>query len=182
MLSVAAWIQDDYSNSDEYQWNNAFQQLVLRDATFSGMYSLWYTNPVSFASGDYGFQGTVGYSSFFHEMGHNFTLNDPATPQDETFDTFMTIAYQFCANAEKYGTGYRAPLKRMMALLEKFNPEWQVSYDPSHATAQADTFRATLMTAAMSYGFNMDLREVFRNLNFPISDDIYNSLMARMTQ
>lgn len=263
VLSVAAWIQDDFTNGAEYHWNNAFQQVVLRDANFGGMYSLWYTNPVSFASGDYGFQGTVGYSSFFHEMGHNFTLNspgnyyyggkidgnanaifsetmaniyahatayeilsrpayygigpdlaalikqssiqsmlvirnsfdrylnsgqpfhswnDPATPQDETFETFMTIAYQFCANAETYGTGYRAPLKRMLALLAKFDPEWQASYDPTHHTAQADTFRATLMAAAMSYGFNMDLREVFRNLNFPISDDIYDSLLARMTQ
>ena len=27
---------------------------------------------------DYGFQGTIEWSSFMHEMGHNFTLNSPA--------------------------------------------------------------------------------------------------------
>ena len=181
LLTVAATVQWDLVNSNVFLVDGGFQQSVLRDTNFGGMYSIWYSSPVAFGSGDYGFQGTPQYSSFFHEMGHNFTLNfpaayiygdkiggnanaiysetlaqifqhatayeimnraaefglpadlvfdihqsarssisfvrtsyehylssgtnffswnDPATPADETFDTFMTIAYKFFAHAE----------------------------------------------------------------------------------
>jgi hypothetical protein len=78
LLSAAAWIQDDVNNQDEYLIDGGFQQVVLRSSSASGMYSLWYTNPPAFVSGNYGFQGSLQYSSFFHEMGHNFSLNSPA--------------------------------------------------------------------------------------------------------
>jgi hypothetical protein len=261
VLSVAATRQYDYANGDVFLVNNGFEQVVLRDPGFSGMYSMWFTNPPSFASGNYGFQGSLQYSSFFHEMGHNFTLNspagyyyggkidgnanaiysesmaniyahttaydilnhpthygfdyglsleieqsavasvktmrnayenyistgkefhswnDPATPTDETFGTFMTIAYKFCVHAEDSGQGYRIPLKKMVALLQKFNTDWQSRYDQNHNTPEADTFRATLMVAAMSYAFSTDLRAEFRDLNFPISDAIYDELIGVM--
>jgi len=259
VLTIAAWIQYDFVDGNIFLVDNAFRQVVLRDPSSGGMYSLWFANPVSLASGDYGFRGTLEYSSFFHEMGHNMTLNspadyyyggridgcatamfsesmaqifqhatayellntykecglsddlmaeikqsaissirilrsayedylqfgtsfqswnDPSTPEDETFGTFMTIAYKFCAHAEQAGRGYRTPLKRMMKLLQLFDASLKDQYDQHNDTPQADAFRATLMVTALSYAFSTDLRTEFRNLNFPIDDDIYEALYA----
>jgi len=259
ILSVAADIQMDLVNRDVYLIDGGFNQVMLQDSSFGGMYSLWFTNPVSFGVGSTGFHGTIGYSSFIHEMGHNFTLNtpadfyfggridgsanaifsetmaqifqhttgyelinnyqyyglsddilfdiqesfissikivryayenylnsgmafsswnDPASPDDETFNTFMTIAYQFFVHAENSELGYRKPLKRMMHLLQVFNEELRQQYDQYHNTAAADTFRATLMTTAVAYGFGENLCEKFKSLNFPISEKIYSELVS----
>jgi hypothetical protein len=226
------------------------------------MYSLWFTDPVSFASGDYGFEGSIDWTSLLHEMGHNYTLNspaeyyyggkidgnasaiysesmaqvfqhatayeminhgddyglsgdlivdvkqsavssinlvrssyddyvnsgmnfaswnDPETPEDEAFGTFMTIAYQFFAHAETSGMGYRTPAKRMMELLEMFDGNMQGQYDQQNNTAEADSFRATLMVTALSHAFLTDLRSEFEALNFPIRDATYEELMGRLT-
>jgi hypothetical protein len=262
LLTVAATVQWDFVNSNVFLVDGRFQQSVLRDANFGGMYSIWYSSPVAFGSGDYGFQGTLEYSSFFHEMGHNFTLNfpaayhyggkidgnanaiysetlaqifqhatayeimnraaeyglptdlvfdlhqsarnsisfvrrsyehylssgtnffswnDPTTPTDETFDTFMTIAYQFFAHAESTGHGYAIPARRLMRLLDVFNEELRQQYDQQHSTTAADQFRATLLVTALSYAFQSDLRAQFRELRFPVSDAIYNQLMSLAT-
>lgn len=262
ILTVAATIQKDLVNDDVYLTDGNFKQVLLRDPPFGGMYSLWFTNPVSFGVGDYGFQGNIQWSSFFHEMGHNFTLNfpsqyyfggkidgnanaiysetmaqifqhatayeiinnagtyglgvdliadikqsaissikivreayesylssgmnfaswnDPVTPTDETYNTFMTIAYKFFEHAENSGLGYRTPLKRMMELLKVFDEELRQQYDQHNNTEAADAFRATLMITALSHAFSTDLRTEFRNLNFPISDQSYSDLMGRMT-
>ncbi|MFA4838259.1 MAG: hypothetical protein WC703_02125 [Candidatus Neomarinimicrobiota bacterium] len=258
ILSVAASIQMKFVNNDVYKVNGGFNQVMLRHGQFGGMYSLWYTNPVSFGVGDYGFRGTIQWSSFFHEMGHNFTLNSPAgyyyggksdgnsstifsetmaqifqhvtayyivnnykdyglsedlayeiqlsaqssfswpsssykryinsgknfaswddpnTPQDETFDTFMTIAYKFFEHAEKGKPDYENQLKRMMKFLQQFNEDWHRRYDPKNDSVEGATFRATLMVSALSYAFDEDLRVEFRELDFPISDEIYLELM-----
>jgi len=259
VLTVAAVVQNDLLNSNVFLVDGAFQQWVLRDPTAGGMYSIWYSSPVAFGSGDYGFGGTPQYSSFFHEMGHNFTLNfpagcwyggkidgnanaiysetlaqifqhaaayeilnraadyslspdvvfeihqsardsirlvratydhylgsgmnffswnDPATPEDETFDTFMTIAYKFFAHAETAGQGYRKPVQRMMRLLAVFNDDLRQQYDQHHDTPVADQFRATLLVTALSYAFQSDLRAEFRDLHFPVSDEVYEQLMS----
>ena len=259
VLSVAAIVQNELANSNVFLVDGAFRQCVLRDPEAGGMYSIWYSSPVAFGSADYGFQGTPGYSSFFHEMGHNVSLNfparyyyggkidgnanaiysetlaqifqhatayeiinhpgdyglpadlafdiyqsardsigivrrayenylstgtnfcswnDPATPADETFDTFMTLAYQFCAHAENAGQGYRLPAQRFMRLLAGFNPDLAQQYDQDHDTPAADQFRATLLVTALSYAFQSDLRPEFRALRFPISDATYDQLMG----
>ncbi len=261
VLSVVAFIQYEYANGDVYPIDNGFRQVVLNDPNAGGMYSLWYTSPPSFASGNYGFQDTPKYSSFFHEMGHNFTLNspadyhyggkidgnanaifseslanifahstaydilndyshygfdhslaleikqsaiesikitrnayedylnsgkvfhswnDPSTPEDETFGTFMTIAYNFCSHAENSGSGYQIPVKRMMALLQNFNLDWKFSYNQYNNSPEAEAFRATLMVTALSYAFSTDLRTEFRALNFPINDAVYSQLINTM--
>ena len=259
VLSVAATVQNDLANSNVFLVDGGFGQRVLRDPTAGGMYSIWYSSPVAFGSADYGFQGTPGYSSFFHEMGHNVTLNfpagyyyggkidgnanaiysetlaqifqhttayeilnqasayglpadlvfdihqsarsaigvvrrayeeylssgtnfyswnNPATDPDETFDTFMTLAYKFCAQAETAGQGYRLPAQRLMRLLAVFDPELRQQYDQQHDTPAADQFRATLLVTALSYAFQSDLRSEFRALRFPISDATYDQLMG----
>ncbi|MBN1438443.1 MAG: hypothetical protein JW929_03455 [Anaerolineales bacterium] len=262
LLWIGAAIQFDLVNQDVFLVDGRFQQVVLRDPyAGGGMYSLWFTSPVALTSGDYGFTATPQYSSFFHEMGHNFTLNSPAdyhyggkidgnanaifsetmanifahatafeilnhtgeygidpilaldiqnsavssidvtrwgfynylargkqfhswdypnTQPDDTVETFLTLAYVFCLHAEESDGGYRIPAQRMMRLLQKFNPAWQSLYSPHANSLQAESFRATLMVAAMSYGFAADLREEFRNLNFPVSDDYYASIMDAM--
>lgn len=262
LLTVAATVQCDLVNSNVVLIDGGFQQCVLRDTNFGGMYSIWYSSPVAFGSGDYGFQGTPQYSSFFHEMGHNFTLNfpaayiygeriggnanaiysetlaqifqhatayellnhaeqyglpadlvfdihqsahssisflrtsyehylssgtnffswnDPATPTDGTLDTFMTIAYKFCAHAETAGQGYAIPTRRLMRLLEVFNEDLWQQYDPQTDTPAANEFRATLLVTALSYAFQSDLRSEFRSLQFPISDATYDQLMSLVT-
>jgi len=263
VLSVTALIQKDFVNDDVYLVDGAFRQVVLRDASFSGMYSLWYTSPVSFAAGDYGFEGSLQWSSFFHEMGHNFVLNSPsnyyyggkidgsanaifsesmalifqhatayellnnaeqygiddnlafdvgnsatqsiqlvreayeryidmgsnyqswndyATPEDETFDTFMVLAYKFFEHAELSGQGYRTPVKRMMELLQTFDTDLRDMYSPRDDTTSGARFRSTLLVSALSYAFDVDLRGEFHELNFPIDDEIYDSLLGRVLQ
>jgi hypothetical protein len=78
VLSVGAGIQFDLVDGDVFLVDEGFRQVVLRDATFPGMYSLWYTSPVSFGAGDHAFGDSIDWTSFLHEMGHNVTLNFPA--------------------------------------------------------------------------------------------------------
>lgn len=106
--------------------------------------------------------------------------NDPNTQVDETFGTFMTIAYEFCIHAERAGTGYRSPVKRMLELLRLFDPELHRRYDQHHNTAEADAFRSTLMVSALSYAFSQDLRPEFRALHFPMDDALYTELNGRV--
>ena len=105
--------------------------------------------------------------------------NDPATPNDETFGTFMTIAFKFFEHAEEQGNGVEVPLRRMMALLQTFDADLAARYDQTHNTSAAAAFRATLMVAAPSEAFDEDLREEFRGLGFPIDNDTYDELRAR---
>lgn len=261
VLTSAASIQKNFANGNMANVGGGFQQVVLRDSALSGggMYSLWYTDPVSFGAAGAAVNGSIQYSSFMHEMGHNFTLNspgdyyyggkidgsanaifsesmaqifqhatayeiinnagdyglsedlvfdiknsatssmsivrnayknyvdsgknfyswnDPGTPQDETFGTFMTIAYKFFEQAENSGNGYGIPLKRMMELLQLFDEDMMNSYDHLNDNIAADTFRSTLMVSAMSYGFSTDMRPEFEALNFPIDDTTYDKLMV----
>ena len=259
ILSMAAAIQMDLVNDNVYMDDGTFRQIMLRDAGFGGMYSLWYTNPVSFGVGDWGFRGAIQWSSFFHEMGHNFTLNTPAdyyfggktdgfanaiyseamaqifqhvtaycivnnyrdyglgedlaneirlsaqasflwlsksyqryvdsgrnfaswngpdTPQDETSDTFMTVAYKFFEQAEQNKADYKSTLKRMMKFLQHFNSDWHHRFDPENNSDEGAAFRATLMVAALSYAFDEDLVPEFRELHFPINEEVFQELMA----
>ena len=265
VLTSAASIQNDFVNGDVANVSGGFQQVVLRDSALSGggMYSLWYTNPVSFGAAGAAVDGSIQYSSFMHEMGHNFTLNSPGdyyyggkidgnanaifsesmaqifqhatayelinnaddyglsedlvfdiknssvssmnlvrkafddyvdnganfcswndsgTPQDETFGTFMTIAYKFFEQAENSNNGYDIPLKRMMQLLQLFDEDMMDSYNPLYDSIDADTFRSTLMVSAMSYGFSTDMRPDFASLNFPIDDSTYDALIVAVPE
>ncbi|HTY05326.1 MAG TPA: hypothetical protein VMC86_02315, partial [Gemmatimonadales bacterium] len=103
------------------------------------------------------------------------TWNDPATPGDETFGTFMTVARQFMVHAEQ-AQSYLPPLTRVMRLLRKFDQAMLDAYAPQANDVAASTFRATLMVAALSYGFRQDLRAEFRALNFPIDDATFTTL------
>jgi hypothetical protein len=123
----------------------------------------------------------ISYDQYLASGKNYSSWNNPATPSDETFGTFITVAFTFCEHAENSGQGYRAPLKRMMRLLQGFNPNWAQRYDCLNNTAAADTFRATLMVTALSYAFSTDLRSEFRNLNFPISDQTYDELYGSVT-
>lgn len=259
VLTLAASIQMDLANNDVCKTEGQFEQVLLRDPTTGGMYSVWYTDPVCFGVGDSAFKGDIQWSSFFHEMGHNVTLNSPAqfhwgfkqdgpantiysetmaqifqhatayeilnnrqryeisddlaldiarsarasmsivrrsyenyrrngclfcswndekTKHDDTFDTFMTIAYKFFEHAEKNQRGYRLPTKRLMAFLQQFNPAWEKSFSARSNSQQAERFRATLACAALSHSFEQDLRPEFRELRFPIDDEVYKELIA----
>jgi hypothetical protein len=82
LLSVVAQLQHNYANHDVVPVAGAFHQVVLRDPTMrGGMYSLWFTSPVALAVGADDFRFESQLSSVFHEMGHNVTLNSPASFQ-----------------------------------------------------------------------------------------------------
>jgi hypothetical protein len=118
----------------------------------------------------------ASYDDYLKGGKHFTSWNDPTTPDDESFQTFMTIAYKFCEHAENSGLGYREPLKQMMTLLQGFNQPWADQFDPSNNSTEGETFRATLMAAAVSYAFSTDLRDEFKDLNFPINDQTFDEL------
>jgi len=258
ILTAVASIQAEMVNNNLYEYQGKFEEVVLRDSVFGGGYSLWNTDPVAFVLNDNYFKGSIGFSSFFHEMGHNMTLNTPAdfiyggkidgkgnavysetlanifghvsglelvnraaqfgldpsivvdikqsllssfkfmtnaysgyissgkifhswddasTPTDETLQTFLTIAYKFFEQAELNNKNYMTACKRMMQLFQHFNLDWENRYSPLANSQSAETFRATLLAAAISFGLNMDLRNDFRDLNFPVDNNIYNELL-----
>lgn len=94
---------------------------------------------------------------------------------DPTVGTFMTVAYEFVRMADAQGD-CRRPLRRMMALLQTFNEQDRLRFQ----TRASEAFRGTLMVAALSYGFDDDVRPMFRRLRFPVDDAIYAELMGRM--
>ena len=81
VLTVGAVIQLDFVDGDVFLPNGTFHQIILKDPSLSGagMYSLWFTSPVSFAASCEAMSGAIEYSSLLHEMGHNVTLNFPAS-------------------------------------------------------------------------------------------------------
>lgn len=258
VLSISSGIQWELTEGDVRDVEGCFEQVVLRHPGMMGMYPLWYTVPVGIGAGDWAFGDRVEWSSLFHEMGHNYTLNcpaayhlggridgpanaicseslaqifqhvtacevvdraelygldegivssikesaissigivvdayrhyvatgcdyaswnDPGTPADDTFDTFMVIAYQFFAQAERSGIAYNEAAFKMMRLLRCFNEDLHDRYEPWHDAAAADTFRATFMVSSLSYAFSSDLRSEFRSLGFPISDSTHDELL-----
>jgi hypothetical protein len=258
LLSQAATVELSLLENDVEKVNGEWRQVVVNDPTFGGGYSLWFVSPMTLAAGTSWFGAAPAYSSMFHEMGHNLSLNapaafrlggridgnanaivsetlaqmlqhavayemvnnasryglpqdmafeiassahasaqvvqhqyelyllqakpfttwnDPATPVDETLGAFMTLARQFMLHAEQ-GESYVGPLTRALRVLRTFNASLAAKYAPQENSAAADAFRATLMVAALSYGFQQDLRAEFRSLNFAVDDAIYSSLLA----
>jgi hypothetical protein len=65
-----------------------------------------------------------------------------------------------------------------MAFLQQFNPAWEKGFSARSNSQQAERFRATLACAALSRAFEQDLRPEFRELRFPIDDEVYKELIA----
>lgn len=103
--------------------------------------------------------------------------DDPDTGDDETLGVYKAIAFKFCEQAEQKGEGYGEPLKRMMALLQLFNPDWHDQYSQYANSSAAEAFRATWMVAALSYAFSADLRGEFKALNFPVDDAVFEDML-----
>jgi hypothetical protein len=262
VFSLAAYLQYDFTNGNVYSRGGGFRQVVLRDPDFPGVYTIWDSDPAAIIAGDSELGGYIPYAAFFHQMGHNFTLNtpaayaigekiegparsvyaeamatifslatayemlnnteafglgdglafeirqdayvamedtrfrykqyrtadspfaawdDPATGDDETLGVYKAIAFMFCEQAEQKGEGYREPLKRMMAMLQLFNPDWSDRYSQYANSPAAEAFRATWMVAALSYAFSADLRGEFKALNFPVDDSIYEDMLFAAT-
>jgi hypothetical protein len=119
VLTAAAVVQMDLANGNVCLQNGQFKQCVLSAKGFGGMYTLWFTTPAGFAVGGYvrSFD-CPPYSSFFHEMGHNVTLNHPKQcrfggntdgPASMIYSETMAqifqhaTAYELVNNAEYYG-------------------------------------------------------------------------------
>lgn len=105
--------------------------------------------------------------------------NAPGTPEDETFGTFMTLAFTFFKHQSMTGESDMIPaLQRMMHVLQQFDAEGLAAYDPSDDTPAGATYRSTLLVAAVSAGVSADLRDEFRLLNFPIDDAVFTRLLS----
>ncbi|GAA4395566.1 hypothetical protein GCM10023187_02620 [Nibrella viscosa] len=82
LFHIGATIEYDFVNENVVLHNGRFEQYALRDSTFPGAYALWYTRPVSFGVGNGFLKGAESdFSSMYHEMAHNITLNFPANYQ-----------------------------------------------------------------------------------------------------
>jgi hypothetical protein len=112
--------------------------------------------------------------------GKNYTSwGNTIIQPDPTLGTINTLAYKFVEHAEAAGQGFLSPVIRMTHLLEQFKSGDMSSYSPGADSPAAETFRASLMVAALSYAFGQDLRTEFRDLNFPISDSVYGDFLSR---
>lgn len=118
ILSVASGLFYDLFDGDVVKENGSFKQVLLRDPKFKLMYALWYARPVAIVSGNYGFGGVIQYSSFFHEIAHNYVLNFPtdyyygdkiAGPGSGFFSETMSqimqhvVAYEIVNHYDRYG-------------------------------------------------------------------------------
>ncbi len=122
------------------------------------------------------------YQSYLSGGKRFESWNDYQTESDDTFNTFLTIAYRFCFHAEEQGKGYMIPAQRMMKLLQVFNKDLTTRYDHYNDTREAEIFRSTLIVTALSHAFSKDLREEFLALNFPIDNETYDELMGLVKQ
>lgn len=68
----------------------------------------------------------------------------------------------------------------MMRLLQTFDTEMAEAYAQQLNTPEAESYRATLMVAAISYAFGSDMKPEFRNLGFPLDDEIYQPILPRV--
>lgn len=105
--------------------------------------------------------------------------NDHGPAGDPTLATFMALAFRFIDHAEREGVGYRIPFKRMMAALQQFDAGWAARYAGTSSAPAASAFRASLMVAAMSHAFSIDMRAEFRDLGFPVDDAIHAEVLGR---
>jgi hypothetical protein len=108
--------------------------------------------------------------------------NSDGTKKDETIPTVMTLAWEFIRRTELGPDNYKVTVSRMMRLLQTFDTEMLMSYSPwpKSNNDKAEEFRATLLVAALSYGVGENLTDYFRTLKFPVNDQIYNMLQARV--
>lgn len=79
LFQVCSSIEYDFVSGDVRMADGKFEQYMFRDSLFPGAYALSGSRPIAFGVGDVLAKGTVDYSSMCHEMGHNYTLNTPAT-------------------------------------------------------------------------------------------------------
>jgi hypothetical protein len=125
-------------------------------------------------------QGVKSSYDNFVSSGRTYeSWNDPTTSTDETYNTFMTLVYEFFVHEENAGLGCQVPLKRMMTFLQTFNSNDTANYSGNENTPSAEKFRSTLMVAALSCAFGQDLRAEFGNLNFPIDDKTFTEMTQR---
>jgi|GEM_PF-2027624 len=78
ILSVIGTIEYDFANENVRLYNGKFEQYLLRDASFGGAYSMWFTSPATVGVGDGFLKDRIDFSALAHELGHNVTLNSPA--------------------------------------------------------------------------------------------------------
>lgn len=126
-----------------------------------------------------GFKGMHNDYLKYLDAGKPFnSWNNPGTTVDETYLTFNALSFEFLIRAEQteHTVAYHA--KRMMEFFSHFNASWELRYDRLNQSEEGNIFRSTMMTAAISFALNDDLRDEFRDLGFPVSDDIFNDLIA----
>ncbi|MBN1607929.1 MAG: hypothetical protein JW940_14930 [Polyangiaceae bacterium] len=118
------------------------------------------------------------YQDYVDQGARFCSWNDPNTDQDETLGTFMTIAYEFIRHAEASQQGLPTPVRKLSRFLSQFGPDWHSQYSQDTNSQAAESFRATLLVAALSCALDQDLREEFRSLHFPVDDAIFDGMVC----
>lgn len=108
---------------------------------------------------------------------HFCCWNDSQTTGDETFTTFMTIAYEFLVRGENTDQSLGYHVTRLMDFFSHFNQNWDINFDRNNPSDKGKVFRATMMVAGISFALRQDLRNDFIDLGFPVDDGIYDDLM-----
>ena len=108
LLHVGSTVQYDFVNENVVLYEGKFEQYMFWDSLVPGAYALWSTKPAAIGAGDVLTKGGVDYSSLYHEMGHNYTLNSPATfffggKTDGRASPFFS---ESMAQLFQYATGY----------------------------------------------------------------------------
>jgi MYXO-CTERM domain-containing protein len=119
------------------------------------------------------------YEEYLNQGARFSSWNDPATvDEDETLGTFMTIAYKFIEHAEDQQQGLGAPVLKLSRFLGQFGPDWHSQYSQDTNSPTAESFRATLLVAALGSALDTDLRQEFRALHFPVDDAVFDRLIC----
>lgn len=125
-----------------------------------------------------GFKNLHNLYQGYIDSGRHFTSwNNPATGADETSPVFSALAFEFLVRAENSGLTVAYHAKRLMEFFSHFDSGWEQQYDPLNPSEEGNLFRSTLMVAAFSFALKGDLRQDFRDLGFPLSDNTYDQLM-----
>lgn len=78
VTTAMAEIQRDLVNDDFLRVDGGFRQFIVTQPNLTSSFALWYSRPPIVVARNNALIDPAGWSTFAHEMGHNFTLNSPA--------------------------------------------------------------------------------------------------------
>ncbi len=143
-LTAGALVQQGFVNGNFFRTNGEFRQVLLCDTNLAGtaMYSLWNTWPVSWAVSSNALGARIAWSSCFHEMGHNITLNSPSN---------FTYGGKITGNANAILSETLAQIFQHATLFELINHKEEFGFDDSIVADLESSAHSTMAIVRSSY-------------------------------